>query len=157
LRAAGFAPKLALVKLVRALFALPLLLLAPPLPAQEPGDIEQVGPWRMMCYRGDKLYGHAYESCRAHGVFNEVGVYIDRNSKGIIGYLGGKRCPGETNVFRVSAGALDPKKKNRAANLVASIDKAYKGCGQPPSLIDPSAVALMLQRSDGLSPDWVAQ
>jgi hypothetical protein len=142
---------------MRRLALLLLLVLPAPLPAQEAADIEQVGPWRMMCYRGDKLYGRAYESCRAHAVFNEVGVYIDRNSKGIIGYLGGKRCPGETNVFRVSAGALDPSKKKRASNLVASIDKAFRACGQPPSGIDPSAVAMMLQRSDGLSADWVAQ
>ena len=139
-----------------------LLLLLPlsapaPLPAQTAADIEQIGPWRMMCYRGDKLFGHAYESCRAHAVFNDVGVYIDRNSKGIIGYLGGKRCPGESNVFRISAGALDPSKKKRAANLVSSIDKAFKSCGQPPSGIEPAAVAMMLQRSDGLSPDWVAE
>ena len=146
------------MKLVRALFALPLLLLAPPpLAAQEASDIEQIGPWRMMCYRGEKLYGHAYESCRAHAVFNEVGVYIDRNSKGIIGYLGGKRCPGESNVFRVSAGALAPTKKNRAASLVSTIDKAFKTCGQPPSAIEPAAVAMMLQRSDGLSADWAAE
>jgi hypothetical protein len=139
-----------------------LLLLLPlsapaPLAAQEASDIEQIGPWRMMCYRGEKLYGHAFESCRAHAVFNEVGVYIDRNSKGIIGYLGGKRCPGESNVFRVSPGALDPSKKKRAANLVATIDKAFKNCGQPPSAIEPAAVAMMLQRSDGLSAEWAAQ
>lgn len=153
----GFAPKLCRVKPIRALFALPLLLLAPALPAQEASDIERVGPWRMICYRGDKLYGHAFESCRAHAEFNGVGVYIDRNSKGIIGYLGGKRCPNQSNVFRVSPGALDPSKKKRAANLVGTIDKAFKSCGQPPAGIEPAAVAMMLQRSDGLSAEWVAQ
>jgi hypothetical protein len=158
LHPAGFAPKLPAVRFVRVLFTLPLLLLAPlPLPAQEAADIEQVGPWRMMCYRGDKLYGHAYESCRAHAVFNEVGVYVDRNSKGLFGYLGGKRCPSEINTFRMSAGDLAPKKKNRAAALVSAIERAFVDCKQPPPGIDPSAVVLMLQRSDGLSGEWAAK
>lgn len=140
---------------LRCLLAVSLLLSPLAVPAQDAADIEQIGPWRVMCYRGDKLYGHAFESCRAHATFNEVGVFIDRNSKGIIGYLGGKRCPGESNVFRIAPKPLDPTKKNRAANLIKIIDKAFKACGQPPSGADLGTIALMLQRSDRLSADWV--
>jgi hypothetical protein len=155
LNCARFAPKVAgvTVKLYLATF---LLLLAPAvLPAQQPGDIEQIGPWRVMCYRGEKLYGHAFESCRAHATFNDVGVYIDRNAKGIIGYLGGKRCPNNSNVFRVSPKNLEPTRKNRAADLAKVIDKAFKTCGQPPSGADLAPIALMLRSSDGLSAEWV--
>jgi hypothetical protein len=140
---------------MRRLAALLLLLLPVPAPAQDESDIEQIGPWRVMCYRGDKLYGHAFESCRAAATFNEVGVFVDRNSKGVIGYLGGKRCPGESNVFRISAKDLVPTKKNRAANFAKVIDKTFKQCGQPPSGADVGSIALMLQRSDGLSAEWV--
>lgn len=133
-----------------------MILLTPAmLPAQQPGDIEQIGPWRVMCYRGEKLYGHAFESCRAHATFNDVGVYLDRNAKGIIGYLGGKRCPNNSNVFRVAPKDLAPTKKNRAAHLAKAIDKAFKTCGQAPSGAELTLIALVLQRSDGLSADWV--
>jgi hypothetical protein len=140
---------------LRALAALSLLLLPVATPAQEAEDIEQIGPWRMMCYRGDKLYGHAFESCRAHATFNEVGVYLDRSSKGIIGYLGGKRCPNNSNVFRVAPKDLAPNKKKRVNTLSKAIDGAFKTCGQPPAGADPASIALMLQRSDGLSGEWV--
>jgi hypothetical protein len=153
----GFAPKLCGVTLARCLAALLLLLVPALVPAQEPGDIEQIGPWRLICYRGDKLYGHAFESCRAYAIFNEVGVYLDRNSKGIIGYLGGKHCPNQSNVFRINPGDIAPGKKSRAANTAKVIDKAFKTCGQPPPAPDLAPIALVLQRSDGLSADWVAQ
>jgi hypothetical protein len=154
---APFAPKLPGVRIAAALLALPLLLAAPPLPAQTAADIEQIGPWRMICYRGDKMYGHAFESCRAYASFNAVGVYLDRTSKGLIGYLGGKHCTETATVFRASAGSLAPGKKNRAVNLIETIDKAFKSCGKPPSGADAATMALVLQRSDGLSPDWAAE
>jgi hypothetical protein len=141
--------------MMRWWLALSLLLLPAVGRAQEPGDIEQIGPWRIICFRGDKLYGHAFESCRAHASFNEVGVFVERNSKGIIGYLGGKRCPNESNVFRISPKDLEPTRKNRAANFAKVIDKTFKQCGQPPSGADLGSIALMLQRSDGLSAEWV--
>lgn len=140
--------------LLRCLAAL-MLLVPGVAPAQDSRDIDQIGPWRVMCYQGDKLYGHAFESCRAHATFNDVGVYIDRNSKGIIGYLGGKRCPNNSNVFRVAPKDLAPTRKNRAAKLAKVIDKAFAGCGQPPAGMDLGSLALMLQRSDGLSAEWV--
>jgi len=145
------------VRLLRCLALLLLSLLPGVAPAQDAADIEQIGPWRVMCYRGDKLYGHAFESCRAYANFNEVGVYVDRNSKGIIGYLGGARCPNQSNVFRISPAELDPRKHNRAANVGKIIDKAFKTCGQPPSAAEPAFIALMLQRTDGLSAEWVAE
>jgi hypothetical protein len=141
------------VTLLRCLIAL-LLLLPATAPAQEANDIEQIGPWRLMCFRGDKLYGHAFESCRAFATINAVDIYIDRNSKGIIGYLGG-RCPKSSNVFRMSAASMAPTKKKRVAAFSKTIDQAFKSCGQPPAAADPAPIAIMLQRSDGLSPEWV--
>lgn len=139
-----------------ALVSAALMLAAPALPAaaQSADDIEQVGPWRLICYRGATLYGHAFESCRAQATIADIGIFMDRNSKGILGYLGGKRCPGASAVFRFDAKAL-AKPAKRTANLVKTINKTVQRCGQPPLAIDPASLEAVLAKSDGLSPDWV--
>lgn len=126
-----------------------------PTPAPVPAAAEAIGPWSLLCRRAGNLGGRAFESCEASATLGPAELTFSRDSRGIIGLVSVHSCKTVAKgTFRIDSRSLQPTPK-RAPKFAKAVNAAMRLCGLPEAVFDDAQTEQLLQRSDGLSSEWV--